>query len=70
MAQPQQTQPLGSSTPLRLTDRAKARIKKAATRFHWSEADTLRLLIDVGLEKIERIQYDIAAAIVDRATPR
>jgi predicted DNA-binding protein len=62
------SQPLGDPIPLRLTQRTKKRIKQAASHLHWSEADTLRLLIDTGLIHLERIDYDIAAAIVDRAT--
>jgi hypothetical protein len=62
------SQPLGDPIPLRLTQRAKKRIKAAASHLHWSEADTLRLLIDTGLIHLERIDYDIGAAIVDRAT--
>jgi hypothetical protein len=64
---PQHSEPLGDPTPLRLTQRARKRIKAAATHWHWSEADTIRLLIDTGLAHVERIAYDIPSAIIGAA---
>lgn len=63
-------QPLCPATSMRLTPTARKRIRAACAHLHWSEADTLRLIIDTGLEHLERIQYNLPAAVINEARRR
>jgi hypothetical protein len=60
-------QPLLPATSVRFTAHTRKRIRAAVGRLQWSEADVLRLLIDVGLAHLEIIDYDVARAIIERA---
>lgn len=51
--------------PLAIPNELLARVEDVAHRMHRSKQDIMRMAMEVGLEDLKRINYDITAAIVD-----
>lgn len=54
-------------TSLKLTPELEALISTAADRLDRPKQEVIRLALEVGMERIKRINYDIAGAIEDAA---
>lgn len=61
--------PTGKPTktiPLRVDDEFLALVKEASAIMHWPDVDVMRLAMKIGLEKLKRINYDVAGVICDQ----
>jgi hypothetical protein len=54
-------------TPIAIPNDLAEKIEKVAALVHLSKQDVMKLAMRIGLEDLKRCNYDIAAAIVDRA---
>jgi hypothetical protein len=60
-------QNLNDPTPIRLDSELLEKIEIASSELKMSKQETIRLSIKVGLEKLRRIKYDLAGAVIDAA---
>ncbi len=56
-----------SAIPLRITEGLKALVSAGAARLELSEQETIRIATRVGLERLARIDWNLAAALEDAA---
>lgn len=56
-----------ASVPLRLPAQLQDKIATASGRLNMSKQEVMRLALEIGLEDLKRIDYDLAAAIADAA---
>jgi len=62
---PSRLKSVSYSFPIRLPESLHERAKTAAARLHISNQDALRLALAIGLEDLERIDYQLARVVVD-----
>jgi hypothetical protein len=66
---------LDHTIPLRITPSMNRRVKRAATRLHYQEVETMRTALSIGLGVMEALGYDlhspaVAAYLQQRLTTR
>jgi predicted DNA-binding protein len=64
-AMPSRLKSVSRSFPIRLPESLHERAKMAAARLSMSDQDALRLALAIGLEDLERIDYQLARVVVD-----
>jgi hypothetical protein len=58
------------SFPIRMPAPLKKRLEAAAAHLELSEQDTARLLLNIGLAHLDRIEYNLPAAILAHSQAR
>jgi len=53
------------SIPVRMDDELRAEIRNAAEMMSWQDQDVIRLAVKIGLEKLRRVKFDLASAVLD-----
>ena len=61
------TRKLGLPTSIRFTESADEKINLACEKLCLTKPDIVRLAVDIGLRRLEAIDYDIARAVLDAA---
>lgn len=60
--------PTGKKTqpvPVRMDEELRTEIRAAAEALHWQDQDVIRLAVKIGLEKLRRVKFDLASAVLD-----
>ena len=58
---------LVAPTPVRFTERTNTEIDKACEKLGLAKQDVIRLAVDIGLEHLETVKYNLARAILNES---
>ena len=58
---------LVAPTPVRFTERTNIEIDKACEKLGLSKQDIIRLAVDIGLEHLRRVKYDLADCVLEKS---
>jgi predicted DNA-binding protein len=64
------TRNLGSPIPIRFAPETERKIESASNRLGLARQDVIRMACAIGLEHLKAIDYNIAAAVVEKARKR
>ena len=58
---------LVAPTPVRFTERTNTEIDKACEKLGLAKQDVIRLSVDIGLEHLRRVKYDLADCVLEKS---
>lgn len=58
---------LVAPTPVRFTERTNIEIDKACEKLGLAKQDIIRLAVDIGLEHLRRVKYDLADCVLEKS---
>lgn len=66
---PKDPSPAGKPIPLAIPEGLLTRLDDVAERMEMSRANVIRMTMKIGLEQLQRVNYDLARLVVNANTP-